>query len=542
MATSKPGKARKAKVAPTDAAAARPNPYDDTSAIDQASEDAGLGPKTLDDPSAAAIEHHPWTPIAYKPNHATYRCIAFDGGPNTLSYLHCLLALELRRPGFLDRTQLFAGTSDGAFAAAFLASQRELGTTELLRCIEMIEKILTEAIAPNRYEAQSKRLADLIARATNRWSRAKIADYVDARARALSSVGGVARLLSGLSTWADHAEIAKILAAYIGHELTLGQTPRDLVIVTYAVHAANTAATHASGEASGLPAYVQRPKVYQNIDRADADCAEHVIEAAMRSAALPMFLPIHAQHVDGAVFANNPAMCAIAAAMAKRSKQGRIWYLKDLVMLSMGSDDGSLGSETVHNELGSSDELRWGWAKWAFHGAFRGMKDLMLILDVMLNSDAAGVNYQAAQLLGRRYLRIAPPGRTRTVDKFVSVLKGDVRGLIELARNTAYTWHAEADLPDDQNADPVAAERAVRAQRAQVAASLRAAGADPAAAKTIEAAHWKAINWLPGLLADYEARAIALGNTQSICAAMRWADEVWLPGPTPSLHRDPNAG
>jgi hypothetical protein len=47
-----------------------------------------------------------------------YRILSFDGGPNTLSYLGCLLALEEQVPGFLARTDLFAGTSDGAFAAA----------------------------------------------------------------------------------------------------------------------------------------------------------------------------------------------------------------------------------------------------------------------------------------------------------------------------------------------------------------------------------------------------------------------------------------
>jgi hypothetical protein len=416
-------------------------------------------------------EHHPGTSQPYRPTEQTYRCITFDGGPNTLTYLRCLVELEKRRPGFTNRTDLFAGTSDGAFAAAFMASQPSIGIPEIERCIEMIEALLSEAIAPNRFPGFQRLLAALVC-STGLTDPTTVLAATDAPLRALSSVAGVARLLSGLSTWSDHGKIAEILARYIdpSSAACMGELPRDLVVVSYALHAPVRAT------ADDAPRFVQRPKVFQNIDRDDQDAHQSIIDVVQRSAALPLFLPIHERHVDGAIFANNPAMCAVAAAVAQRSDpaQGRYWYLKDMVVLSMGSDDGTFGSDDVGEELERAQEHRWGWSKWLLHGLLRGFEDMMLILDIVLNSDSAGVNYQAAQLLGRRYLRIAPPGKTRTVDKFFGVLLGRVEDLKQMAKATAAVWAAEADAIDEgtyaapKGIDRKALRDAVQAHRAKV--------------------------------------------------------------------------
>ncbi|MEY3013719.1 MAG: hypothetical protein RIT45_2454, partial [Pseudomonadota bacterium] len=57
-----------------------------------------------------------------------YRILSFDGGPSTVDYLRQLRVIEHNRPGFLDRVDFFAGTSDGAWSALFLAS-RPAGTS-----------------------------------------------------------------------------------------------------------------------------------------------------------------------------------------------------------------------------------------------------------------------------------------------------------------------------------------------------------------------------------------------------------------------------
>ena len=142
------------------------------------------------------LEHHPQSPLPYVAGPNTYRCIAFDGGPNTLTYLRCLLELEKRIPGFVDRTDLFAGTSDGAFAAAFLASHERIGEPELRACIAMIEDVLSEAITPNHLRPLQGALANALGRLPF-FDREKVRADLDAPLRAASSLNNVARLGSG---------------------------------------------------------------------------------------------------------------------------------------------------------------------------------------------------------------------------------------------------------------------------------------------------------------------------------------------------------
>lgn len=466
------------------------------------------------------LEHHPLSPIAYHPSEDTYRCISFDGGPNTLTYLRVLYELEKRVPGFVDRTHCFAGTSDGAFAAAFLASHVTIDRAVLSACIAMIEDVLSEAIAPNRFHGLQRGLMGIAAR-TGWVDPRTIRDATDAPLRAASSANNVARLASGLTTFADHDRIATIYKKHFtnAQQRKLSDLPRDLVVVSYAVHAPVSADDTSDRR-------VQKPKVFQNIDRDDDDCDLSVLDVVLRSSALPLFLPIHERHIDGAIFANNPAMCAIAAAIANRSdpEQNRFWYLKDLLLLSMGADDGSFGSKVVADELEAGLEHHWGWAKWLGHGLFRGLEDLMLILDVVLNSDAAGVNYQARQLLGRRYLRIAPPGKTRTVDKFLGVLFGRVDELKQLAIDTAAAWAAEADHIDTPATPDADLQDRVRKHRATVAE--KAANATNAGGYTPAGIGRRV--WPTPYGAD---RHIPLHRTCSLPEAIAWAESAWMRDP-----------
>lgn len=463
------------------------------------------------------LEHHPQSPLPYQPSAETYRCIAFDGGPNTLTYLRVLRVLEERVPGFVDRTHCFAGTSDGAFAAAFLANHARITLEVLDACIEMIEDVLSEAIAPNRYPRTQTLLARLAGR-TGLVDEARARQAVDAPLRALSSVPNVARLASGLTTFADHKQIAKIYEKHFANanHRKLVDLPRDLVVVSYAVHAP-AAGTDADAR------HVQKPKVFQNINRNDVDCELSVLDVILRSSALPLFLPIHERHIDGAIFANNPAMCAVAAALANRSdpEKGRYWFLKDLLLLSMGADDGHFGSPAVAKELEAALEHHWGWAKWLGHGFFRGLEDLMLILDVVLNSDAAGVNYQARQLLGRRYLRIAPPGKTRTVDKFLGVLFGQVIESKKLAVQTAATWADEGDHLETQAESDADLHDLVEQYRKKVAEK----------AAKVEGGHAAGLGRRIRQRQRASEQPVALHRTCSLPEAIAWAESAWMRDP-----------
>lgn len=57
------------------------------------------------------------------------RILSLDGGPGPLYHLPLLREIEHRSPGFIARTHVFTGTSDGALVALFLAKQLAEGRT-----------------------------------------------------------------------------------------------------------------------------------------------------------------------------------------------------------------------------------------------------------------------------------------------------------------------------------------------------------------------------------------------------------------------------
>ncbi|MEO5726220.1 MAG: hypothetical protein ABI134_36510, partial [Byssovorax sp.] len=74
--------------------------------------------------------------------------LSIDGGVSASLHARVLRQIEEARPGFLAATDLFAGTSDGAFAALYLASRQSAGggaaesARALGECVEMLHEIL----------------------------------------------------------------------------------------------------------------------------------------------------------------------------------------------------------------------------------------------------------------------------------------------------------------------------------------------------------------------------------------------------------------
>jgi hypothetical protein len=122
---------------------------------------------------------------------------------------------------------------------------------------------------------------------------------------------------------------------------------------------------------------------------------------------------------------------------------------------------------------------------------------MALLIDVVLNSDNAGVHYQARALLGRRYMRIAPPGHVRTVDKFGDILRGRVDVFLQRARDTAKEWADEAELDSGhRRRDDIAARRRERKKK--------------------------------GAAVARDGTPVALDRTVSIVYAIPWANGYWM--------------
>jgi hypothetical protein len=75
-----------------------------------------------------------------------FRILAFDGGPSTPMLLRLVRDIEITYPGFLARTDMFSGTSDGAFISLYLAHALSLnpkGSVDVIEdCIKFHDEIV----------------------------------------------------------------------------------------------------------------------------------------------------------------------------------------------------------------------------------------------------------------------------------------------------------------------------------------------------------------------------------------------------------------
>jgi predicted acylesterase/phospholipase RssA len=73
-----------------------------------------------------------------------FRILSFDGGLSTAFVIRILHHIERLTPGFLERTDLFSGSSDGAVVSLYLAralSQGRTGLEALTGCIEFHDEV-----------------------------------------------------------------------------------------------------------------------------------------------------------------------------------------------------------------------------------------------------------------------------------------------------------------------------------------------------------------------------------------------------------------
>lgn len=131
-----------------------------------------------------------------------------------------------------------------------------------------------------------------------------------------------------------------------------------------------------------------RPKVFHNFEVSGGsdDRDVRMACAAVYSCAAPTYFPSKDGFVDGGVFANNPAMCALAQCLDRRWTSRPA--LDDIVLLSFGT-----GLNLRHLP---GLRLDWGVLQWICRNR---------ILDLLLEGSMQAVDYHCRQLLGERYHR-----------------------------------------------------------------------------------------------------------------------------------------
>jgi patatin-like phospholipase/acyl hydrolase len=169
-----------------------------------------------------------------------------------------------------------------------------------------------------------------------------------------------------------------------------------------------------------------KPKFLHNYDTPGNDGAVSVLDAALRTTAAPTYFPSYQGAIDGGVVVNNPSMCAVAKAL----KAGV--PLEEIHVLSLGT---GFSPRKIEGQ-----RLDWGSSQWSTR-----------IIQLMLEGMPGVADYQCAQVLGPRYLRLDV-----TLEEPIDLDDAErVADLIEIAEATSLA-EAIAWLRRLPETDPVA--------------------------------------------------------------------------------------
>lgn len=207
---------------------------------------------------------------------AKFRILTFDGGGiRGLFTLVLLNRLTQAQPGFLDKVDMFAGTSTGSIIAMGLAHG------------------LTPAAGINLYQEMGQ-----------------IA-FQD------TFLDNVLDLFTLIGAEYSSDQLRGLLLQKFG-DTTLGDLlarGKYVLVPTFDLDDVK----------DGVRCW--KPKFFHNFPGSDSDEAEKVVDVALRSSAAPTYFPSYQGYVDGGVAANNPSMAALAQALNGGMMQAEICLL-----------------------------------------------------------------------------------------------------------------------------------------------------------------------------------------------------------------------
>ena len=270
---------------------------------------------------------------------AKYRVLSIDGGGIrgiVTTVMMQRLAATPGLEGFLDKVDLIAGTSTGGLLALAIARGKSL---EEIR---------------NLYVDDGPEIFD------DSW----VDDLLD-----LGKLRG-----------ADYktAPMRRVLKRVLGEATTLGQLEKNVLVTTFDL----------DNEHPKKKKRTWKPKLFHNFPGPGNDRSELAFEVGLYTAAAPTYFPSVDGYIDGGVYANNPAMCALAQTQDERYLDPPV-DMKDVVLLSLGT------GTSLYFIKGKNHD--WGYAQW-----------IKPLISLMLDGIAGIADYQCQQMLRDRYHRLAP--------------------------------------------------------------------------------------------------------------------------------------
>lgn len=232
-----------------------------------------------------------------------YRILSFDGGGiRGLLSVRLLERLEEQMPRFLEKVDLFAGTSIGGIVALGLASGFPV--------------------------------------------RGMSSMFNEVGRRTFSRHGYASRLRSSNLTGPKFSvgPLEDELSALFGQK-TLSDLPKSVMVTSFNVD---------NKGSKGRPRS-WAPKIFHNLDEKTGDLDVLCSEVALCTSAAPTYFPSHDGYIDGGIAANNPSMCAYA--LARNWTRERGIPLEEIAVLSVGTGES--------NRYIEEDTRIWGILDWS---------------------------------------------------------------------------------------------------------------------------------------------------------------------------------
>jgi patatin-like phospholipase/acyl hydrolase len=173
------------------------------------------------------------------------------------------------------------------------------------------------------------------------------------------------------------APMRRVFKKVLGEETTLGRLRKRVLITAFDM----------DNEDSDVLNRSWKPKLFHNFPGDGNDRHELAYKVGIYTAAAPTYFPSVDGYIDGGVYANNPAMCALAQTQDKRYRPTPA--LDEIVLLSLGT------GRSLFYIRGKT--LDWGYAQW-----------IKPLISLMLDGISGIADYQCQQMLRRRYHRLAP--------------------------------------------------------------------------------------------------------------------------------------
>jgi len=289
----------------------------------------------------------------------THRILSIDGGGSRALIPVCLLQRILQEQGnMLDEVDLIAGTSTSGITALILA--HAYNTNDGLDIARELwiqgKKLFSDSGAEFDFKTSLAESFKPIKSPRALWDRSK-------KLVTAPKLRGVSAL-TGVCAYFTQDELASTLYDIFG-EATMADLQRKVVLP--AINLGDEDDEHWG------------PELIHNLD--DRYASLPLVEAALRIAAMPILFPMHSQHADAAMLANNPAITAVAKTLEYHPGK-----LKDIRVLSIGTGDNPLSL------YGSDPDL--GYAGWMMDH-----KIPFALMQATIESSSQLTDYQCSQIV-----------------------------------------------------------------------------------------------------------------------------------------------